>query len=406
MATPAQRTNTWILNEWYDQSVAGTTGGYKASLSGELYTWGNNSQGVLGQNNLTQYSSPRQVPGTTWVDISFGAPSNDTMATKSDGTLWMWGDNKWGALGQNQAEAQLDGSSSPVQVGTDTNWGALSDEDPMGLGKLAIWETALAIKEDGTLWSWGVYTAQAQNDEVHRSSPTQVGTETTWKSVATANPGSAGGLKTDGTLWTWGDNNSGQLGQNQASAQLGYASSPMQVPGTWSSFDVGEYANGGIKTDGTLWMFGSNSRGELGRNDGTWQNRRSSPVQVPGTTWSKLSVGEFQVAAIKTDGTLWEWGMNEKGQLGLNQGPGGQPGSYSSPTQVGTDTTWSDVNLQGAQGTFATKTDGTLWSWGYNYGGRLGHNSQTSRSSPTQIPGTPAIYRLGGGQYNSALIRA
>ena len=129
MATPAQRTNTWTLDEWYDQAVAGTTGGYNGVIGGELYTWGNNSQGVSGHNNLTQYSSPRQVPGTTWVDINSGCPSNTSLATKSDGTLWTWGDNSWGQLGQNSPGPS--DRSSPVQVGTETTWAGLSDEDSL-----------------------------------------------------------------------------------------------------------------------------------------------------------------------------------------------------------------------------------------------------------------------------------
>jgi|9_EtaG_2_1085328.scaffolds.fasta_scaffold32064_1 alpha-tubulin suppressor-like RCC1 family protein len=407
MANPALRANTWTVDGWYDQAVAGTTGGYNGVIGGELYTWGNNSGGILGHNNMSpsDYSSPRQVPGTTWSDINSGAPSNSSIAAKSDGTLWTWGSNQNGALGQNQPGPSY--RSSPVQVGTDTTWAALSDEDSFNTYKLAVGDTALAIKSDGTLWSWGAYKGTAQNNDTQYSSPTQVGTDTTWKSVAIANPGTTAGLKTDGTLWGWGDNNSGQLGQNQASAQVSKISSPAQVPGTWSTFDCGEYVNGGIKTDGTLWMWGSNSRGELGQNDGTWQNRRSSPVQVPGTTWSKISVGEFQVAAIKTNGTFWSWGYNAKGQLGLNEAPNGQPGSYSSPTQVGTDTTWRDVNIQGAQSCFAVKTDGTLWSWGYNYKGRLGLNQGTpvSRSSPTQIGSQTDVIRLGGGQYNTMYIR-
>ena len=410
MATPAQRTNTWTLDEWYDQAVAGTTGGYNGVIGGELYTWGNNSGGILGHNNMSpsDYSSPRQVPGTTWADINSGAPSNSSIATKSDGTLWTWGSNQWGALGQNSPTPSY--RSSPTQVGTDTGWTGLTDEDSLDTYKLAIWDSALAIKTDGTLWSWGISISLGLNqpDNTHQSSPCQVGTDTTWKSVALANPGTAAALKTDGTLWSWGDNNSGQLGQNQASAQYGYASSPCQIPGTWSKFDCGEYGDGGIKTNGTLWMWGTNARGELGLNQAfPVLGRVSSPTQVPGTTWSKISLGEFQVAAIKTDGTLWSWGYNNMGQLGLNEGTGGQPGSYSSPVQVGTDTTWRDVNIQGAQSTFAIKTDGTLWSWGYNYKGRLGLNQGTpaSRSSPTQIGSQTDVIRLGGGQYNTMYIR-
>ena len=401
----ATEKGVWDIQEVRDKQLV-SEWSYEGSLDGELYTWGNNSGGILGHNNMSpsDYSSPRQVPGTTWVDINSGCPTNSSLATKSDGTLWTWGSNQWGALGQNQPGPSY--RSSPTQVGTDTDWTLLSDEDSFDTHTVAMWDTGLAIKTDGTLWSWGLYKGTAQNNQTHYSSPTQVGADTTWKSVALANPGTAGALKTDGTLWFWGDNNSGQLGQNQGAPSIGKRSSPVQVPGTWSTFDVGEYANGGIKTNGELWLMGSNARGELGENTPV-PTRRSSPVQVPGTTWSKLSVGEFQTAAIKTDGTLWSWGYNGMGQLGLNEGPGGQPGSYSSPTQVGTDTTWRDINIQGAQSLFAIKTDGTLWSWGFNYKGRLGLNQgqPVSKSSPTQIGSHTDVIRLGGGQYNSMYIR-
>ena len=108
----ALKNNTWKLNQWYDQSVAGNAA-YSAFSSGEFWTWGNNENGELGQNNTTEYSSPKQVPGTTWVDII--GPSREVAISgglKSDGTLWMWGDNGGGRLGQN-SEVKY---SSPVQI--------------------------------------------------------------------------------------------------------------------------------------------------------------------------------------------------------------------------------------------------------------------------------------------------
>ena len=147
-----------------------------------------------------------------------------------------------------------------------------------------------------------------------------------------------------------------------------------------------------LKTDGTGWTWGSNSSGMLGHNQGP-TGQYSSPVQLPGT-WASLSAGRITGNGIKTDGTLWAWGINEKGQLGLNES---HPGSYnkSSPTQVGADTTWSTNafgagSMGGVNTSTFIKTDGTLWSWGYNAMGQLGHNNvfPTQYSSPTQIPGT------------------
>ena len=204
-------------------------------------------------------------------------------------------------------------------------------------------------------------------------------------------------IKTDGTMWGWGNNTYGYLGDNTTSNSK---SSPVQIYGggtTWSKVT----ASGGtlsIKTDGTLWSWGWNGAGMLGLNQGPSQLEScSSPVQVPGTTWSHISAGGNCAYAVKTDGTLWTWGVNDKGNLGQNNTT-----KYSSPTQI-PGTTWNFVTGAEKQA-FATKTDGSLWSWGYQYFGVLGHNQggETLCSSPVQVPGTWSTVRLGGG-FGSAL---
>ena len=221
-----------------------------------------------------------------------------------------------------------------------------------------------------------------QNSTQDKSSPVQV-PGTTWENLEETytSSTSAAIIKSDGTLWAWGSNSSGNLGQNNRTEY----SSPIQIPGTnWATAGSG---NGGnflaVKTDGTLWSWGNNSKGQLGLNQST--GNYSSPVQVPGTTWSKVTTGrEGETLATKTDGTLWSWGNNENGELGQNNRT-----NYSSPTQI-PGTTWS-IPRSGNKYQMALKTDNTLWSWGYNYNGVLGQNQNgpTARhSSPVQIPGT------------------
>ncbi len=190
-----------------------------------------------------------------------------------------------------------------------------------------------------------------------------------------------------GYLFAFGLNNSGQLGQNNTT----YRSSPIQIPGTtWSSVSGGYRSILATKTDGTLWAWGLNGSGQLGLNNRT---QYSSPIQIPGTTWSSISnINSFSLAT-KTDGTLWSWGLNQQGQLGQsNTTP------YSSPVQI-PGTTWSSINSGGAH-SLATKTDGTLWSWGYNAFGQLGQNNRTQFNSPVQIPGT-TWSSIDGGQYHT-----
>ena len=162
-------------------------------------------------------------------------------------------------------------------------------------------------------------------------------------------------------LWSWGSNYYGKLGLGDTASR----SSPVQV-GTTSTWSSVEYNRGGThtlatKTDGTLWAWGENFSGQLGLANTT---NRSSPVQVGAlTTWSKVCCGLYNTAAIKTDGTLWTWGNNRGGQLGI-----GNIVYKSSPVQVGALTTWSKVSC-GKAVTAAIKTDGTLWTWGdNNYG--------------------------------------
>ena len=158
------------------------------------------------------------------------------------------------------------------------------------------------------------------NDLTNRSSPTQVGSDTTWPKDAATNASTlvigsgycTTAIKTDGTLWTWGENQVGQLGDNSRV----FKSSPVQVPGTtWKSVSIGDVHATATKTDGTLWVWGGNNEGVLGLNNNT---KYSSPVQVPGTNWNYSACGNYQIAALKTDGTLWVWGQGGYGALGQN----------------------------------------------------------------------------------------
>jgi alpha-tubulin suppressor-like RCC1 family protein len=208
----------------------------------------------------------------------------------------------------------------------------------------------------------------------------QVGALTDWSKVSMGVQ-SCIAIKTDGTLWTWGNNSFGQLGQNNTTVR----SSPVQVGALTNWSGVSEAPGGNnfsaaIKTDGTLWTWGAGLFGALGQGN---QADLSSPVQVGALTdWSKVSAGANICAAIKTDGTLWTWGFGNAGRLGLDDTV-----SRSSPVQVGALTNWSSVATYAS--CMAIKTDGTLWSWGFNSSyGNLGQNNATNLSSPVQVGGS------------------
>jgi len=197
----------------------------------------------------------------------------------------------------------------------------------------------LAVKTDGTLWSWGRnnYGYLGHNNTTDLSSPVQVGSLTDWDTVE-AGPESSMAIKTNGTLWAWGVNGAGNLGDGSTTQR----NSPVQIGAltTWDQVAPASYHTLAVKTDGTLWAWGTHSpHGELGTG-ATYGGNRSSPVQVGAlTTWSKVAVANHWSHAIKTDGTLWAWGKNDTGQLGL-----GSTTYYSSPVQVGSLTTWLNIS--------------------------------------------------------------
>ena len=304
--------------------------------SGELY--GSGDSRYLGQNQSTevQYSSPVQIPGTQWSDISSG--NYNAMALKTDGTLWGWtGYNNDGQLGQNNRVAY----SSPAQI-PGTTWSKAS----------TVRYGVVATKTDGTLWTWG-WNRGGYNTVGYRSSPTQIpGTQ--WTGNVFANYDGWWAIKSDGTLWGCGDNSNGDLGINDIADR----SSPIQLPGTqWSGVSQTWSAHTvlGTKTDGTLWVWGSGTDGQNGQNNVV---NYSSPVQIPGTEWSNAKSGYDISIATKTDGTLWVWGYD--GNYGLGGQNGGSafpaPGYRSSPVQI-PGTQWSRNQIKDVfQSAFAFKT--------------------------------------------------
>ena len=336
------------------------------AMTGSLWTWGDNAYGALGDDTIDRISSPVQTvsAGTNWKSVAAGR--YHTAAIKTDGTLWTWGLNSYGELGNNTT----DDKSSPIQTVTGgTNWKLVAG---------GPYHTA-AIKTDGTLWLWGENNTGALGDDTidDKSSPVQtVAGGTNWKQVASGRYHTAA-IKTDGTLWGWGDNYTGRLGDNTDADK----SSPVQTVagGTnWKQVASGRYHTAAIKTDGTLWLWGSNYYGALGDNTRT---NKSSPVQTiaAGTNWKSVSAGFSHTAAIKTDGTLWGWGVNGNGELGDNT-----EDRKSSPVQtVSGGTNWKSV-AAGNSHTAAIKTDGTLWTWGQGSYAALGDDMEESKSSPVQ----------------------
>jgi alpha-tubulin suppressor-like RCC1 family protein len=330
-----------------------------------FFVWGNNKDGQLGQNNTTYQSSPVQVGSAgDWATASIG--QGFVVAIKPNGTMWSWGNNNTSQLGLGVLTAY---QSSPVQVGVGNTWSKVS------CGKAF----SMAIKTDGTLWGWGE-NDQGQlglGNQTTRNSPIQVGAQTTWSEVRTGRQFTIA-LKNDGTLWAWGGNTYGQLGNNTSNLYT----SPIQIgAATWTALSAAGNNASAIKSDGTLWIWGRNAKMQSASPmpPFSW----SSPVQVAATSapnWSKVALGYYHGTALTTTGTLWAWGYGDYGQLGNGQS-GGQ---YPSPIQIGSGTTWTGITA-GCYQSGGVKSDGTLWTWGFNNYGQGGRGNIVDCSSPIQV---------------------
>jgi len=306
-----------VLNSDLDASAA-------INSSGELWMWGDNAAGNLGQGDTTQRSSPTQVGSLTdWATVHAGY---STPAVKTDGTLWIWGLNQDYQLATGDQVSY----SSPIQVGSLTDWSQTATAN----GAAGV----SSVKTDGTLWNWGDQSngmggTGAGSGKV--SSPVQIGSDTDWVFVATTVGEFAGGIKNTDEVWMWGNNEYGQLGQNDTTNY----SSPVQVAGAWSKLSGGSSDTLAIKTDGTLWGWGRNNHGSLGLGNKT---SYSTPQQVGSLTdWSEVVVRQEGAVALKTDGTIWTWGEAGQGELG-----NGTVTDTSSPAQVGSDTDWLAITGQ------------------------------------------------------------
>lgn len=342
------------------------SGSYCSSIKtdGTLWMWGDNSTGRLGDGTTLYKNLPLKVGTDIWQFIS-SCPSH-TIAIKADGTLWAWGSNTLGQLGDGTNINRL----TPVQIGTDNNWKSASVN--------SVGKHSLAIKTDGTLWAWGGnnYGQLGDGTSISKNIPIQIGTDTDWKSIDTGFNFSVA-IKTNGTLWSWGINNYGQLGLGHQMNR----STPQQIGinNDWITFRIQYETCHAIKSNGTLWAWGSNNpTSELYYylGDGTTAAYRSSPTQI-GTdnNWTHLGAH----SAIKSNGTLWGWGFNLGGQVG-----DGTNITRPNPTQIGTANNWKQLFYASK-----LKTDGTLWTNGTNYEGQLGNGSGAAFSLVlVQIPTT------------------
>jgi alpha-tubulin suppressor-like RCC1 family protein len=358
-------------------------------VTGEMYTWGNNTYGTLGRpNGVSPYSPAAIGIFNDWVDVTSGRAT--AAGIRADGSLWTWGYGGEGRLGDNTTVSK----SSPVQtVAGGTSWKAVTANDSM-----------LALKNDGTLWAWGYggNGCLGNSSTAHQSSPVQLLVSGAYKKIASGVEHVAA-IRDDGSLWLWGQNTSGALGAGDTI----HRSFPAQTVagGTkWQSVSCGWHYSAAIKTNGTLWTWGRNDYGQLGDNTTT---HRSSPVQTVagGSTWKKVVCSYATMYALKSDGTLWSWGHNDYGTVGDSTVV-----SKSSPVMIGSD--YKDIYESFSHNAAAIKNDGSLWVWGAATISTdptergVGDGSASHRSSPVQViqVGTSWKKAVFGGRANAMIV--
>jgi len=342
----------------------------------------------------TQYYNPAMESARNW-DLSadnitlhakwrvstsaVSASGSHTVALKSDGTVWAWGWNNRGQLGDGTAIDHW----IPVQVSGISNVAAIA----AGGGH------TLSLSGDSTVWAWGSNTSGELGNGTTVDSLTCVQVSELSSVIAiAAGSGHSMALKSDGTVWTWGWNEYGQLGDGTYTNRH----TPIQVSGLSGVLAIAAVSNHSLalKSDGTVWAWGRNHDGELG--DGT-NEKRWVPVQVSSLSLvTAIAAGTFHSVALRNDGTVWAWGRNFNGQLG--------DGTYhESTTPIQVSGLSGIVDVAASNHTMALKSDGTVWAWGWNEHGQLGDNTNITRSTPDQVSELASVVAIATGNHSHSV---
>ncbi len=367
--------------------------------NGVLISWGNNNGDRLGYGGAISFRVPQRVgEGTNWSAVATG--EYHTVALQQDGSLWAWGRNSDGQLGLGSRASARQPWFSPQRVGTNANWKQVSAGDyhtvalqtdgslwawgnnsygnlgdgtfttrntPVAVQSQAVWSTltaggltTMALQLDGSLWGWGY--GNFDGPALSRKVPVKIGTSLNWTDVQFGGA-HAMALQNDGSLWGWGFNLAGPVGDG--SEQVRFSPVHVGTNGTWKMVALDGSSTLAIRSDGSLWSWGDNSVGQLG--DGT-RITRLRPVRVGAdTNWAVIAMGEAHSLAIRTDGTLWAWGYNTSGQTGTDSATA----IIMTPAQVGTEAGWKAI-AGGEFHSVALREEGTLWAWGQGFDGQLG----------------------------------
>jgi len=410
-----------------------------------VWTWGSNVYYQLGDGGVvSERDLPGKVKNYTGTGelqdvIAVAAGRYHTVALKKDGTVWAWGYNNTGQLGDGRLGTN---SKVPVQVMWDHDQNPATNPEPftnvISIATGTDAQHTVALRDDGTVWAWGRndYGELGDGDTgTDKDLPVQVFGLT--DIVAVDADGDSGlrahsaALKSDGTVWTWGSNDYGQLGDGNSGVDSDLpvqvvwdddgnpATDPVPLEngiaiGTGGTFTVV------VKDDDTTWAWGYNTYGELG--DGNSGVNSDLPVQVvwdddgnpatdtvPFKNVIALDAGESHTVAIANSGRLWAWGTNFSGELGDGNNPVSSDTSVLVSVAGGSESLTDVIEIAMKRNhTVALKSDGKVWTWGYNKDGQLGNNNAGVDSAvPVEVKsniGSRTMESVAAGSYHSLAI--
>ena len=370
--------------------AAGSEHSLALDSNGAIWSWGMGIYGQMGNGAAVSKKLPVQAEGVSLNGVTkIASRSDHSLALKNDGTLWAWGRGNYGQLGDNAIGIK----TVPAQVKDIAGTGYITGVTAIDGGS----NTTLAITNGGLVWGWG-YDAYGQigyGDNVTRKTPAYVYATANTVNLSNVTKIVSGNyftlaLKNDGTVWAWGANGSGQLGDGSTTAR----GIPVLVGGGYFNniIDIaaGNSHSLAIKNDGTLWAWGYGGLANLGDGGNT---DRYSPVQVKDTAGTGYITNIIAAAAgrdfsyaLKSDGTVWAWGTGSSGNLG--DGAAVQrwlPVQVKDAAGTGYLTNITAIALTKYYFALALRDDGTLWSWGTNGNGQLGDGTTTQRNLPVQV---------------------
>ncbi len=395
-----------LTNEGFNQGFKHVAGGRWHSLGvkndGTVWGWGDNEYGQLGNMAPQPHSSPVKIPGLQGMK-AVACGELFSLALDNNGTVWAWGHNASNELGRGSQESQ---SNTPQKVKGPGGSGDLDNVQAIACGRFH----GLALKNDGTVWAWGdgscgnLGNGEDYSDEIY---PVRVLNLTNVKSIGAGDNFSLA-LKNDGTVWAWGSRHHvGCLGDGLTDDTEGFSSLPVQVKGLYGldylsdvkAITCGERHSMAVKKDGKIWAWGDNY-GALG--DGK-QDASSTPVETLDITGVvSVAAGCGYSLALKNDGTVWGWGTNDSFQLGIEQQDNYLPVWVEGIPLLARPLTGLSVQMTDGSGPAQLLTCFTPETTGYNM--TVENPLDAVKITPAAVAGSTAVVKVNGAEQNDGIV--